>query len=181
MGAKPLTLPAAGLGYPVNVIGEGIMRINPATAVVLLITSNAFAAPALAQVTCVPKPAGGYDCMGSVGNAPLAWPSTVGPGPVAPLPSGGGAAAPSSPLMQGNPIPPSITVYGDANSRGNAVPQTLPPPRQAPQPAGPLGGSSYGVVRPMPGGGFATYDIPSGQVGGAVPLGGDGGYFYYRP
>lgn len=141
----------------------------------------ALSLPAGAQVTCTPKPAGGYDCMGSVGGAPLAWPSTVAPGPVAPLSSGGGAAAPTSPLMQNSSTPPAVTIYGDGNTRGNAVPQTLPPPRQAPQPAGPLGGSSYGVVRPVPGGGFATYDIPSGQVGGAVPMGGDGGYFYYRP
>jgi hypothetical protein len=156
------------------------MQINPVTSLAGLLAAStlAFAAPALAQVTCVPKPAGGYDCTGNVGNAPLAWPSTVGPGPVAPLPSSGGAP---TPLMQNSSTPPAVTIYGDGNTRGNAVPQTLPPPRQAAPPAGPLGGSSYGVVRPVPGGGFATYDIPSGQVGGAVPMGGDGGYFYYRP
>jgi len=154
------------------------MQNRLVTPVAAFIAACGFAAPALAQVTCVPKPAGGYDCTGNVGNAPLAWPSTVAPGAVAPLPSGGAPA----PLMQGSPTPPAVTIYGvDAGRGGNAVPQTLPPPRQAPQPAGPLGGSSFGVVRPVPGGGFATYDIPSGQVGGAVPLGGDGGYFYYRP
>ncbi|MGH8618818.1 MAG: hypothetical protein ACREUW_14090 [Burkholderiales bacterium] len=157
------------------------MQIKPVMALSALVAASAFALPAPAQVTCVPKPAGGYDCMGSVGNAPLAWPSTVGPGPVAPLPSGGGNTAPAAPLLQSGPTPPAVTVYEGANTRGNAVPQTLPPPRQAQQPAGPLGGSSYGVVRPVPGGGFATYDIPSGQIGGAVPMGGDGGYFYYRP
>lgn len=142
------------------------------------LAAAALASPASAQVTCTPKPAGGYDCMGSVGGAPLAWPSTVAPGPVAPLPSAGNAA----PALSGNSAPPAVTIYGgDAGRGGNALPQNLPPPRQAPQPAGPLGGSSYGVVRPVPGGGFATYDIPSGQVGGAVPMGGDGGYFYYRP
>ena len=159
------------------------MKITPVAPITALVAAStlAFAAPALAQVTCVPKPAGGYDCMGSVGNAPLAWPSTVGPRAVTTLPSAGNAA-PAAPALRGNATPPPVTVYGgDANSGGNAVPYTLPPPRQAPQPAGPLGGSSFGVVRPIPGGGFATYDIPSGQVGGAVPLGGDGGYFYYRP
>jgi hypothetical protein len=72
---------------------------------------------------------------------------------------------------------PGVGLIGNS---GNSVPQNLPPPTQQGHPPGAPGGPSYGVVRPLPGGGFATYDVPTGQIGGAVPLN-SGGYFYYRP
>jgi hypothetical protein len=169
-----------------------------AAGVVFAVTAQA----AGAQVTCVPNPGGGYTCTGNTGgNAPLMWPGTAGPGAVVPAPAtltpapaqGGstyGAVVPNAgggfsyfsvdtPASAGRPAygNPGVGLIGNG---GSSVPQNLPPPQQQGYPAGAPGGPSYGVIRPLPGGGFATYDLPSGQIGGAVPLN-SGGYFYYRP